>query len=85
MVLEGRFNQYPNGVALSPDEKTLYLALTAAHQVLALDVAKNGAVSNPREFAEVPYPDGMAVDLAGNIYIAGGDGLLTHLFVMVFK
>lgn len=75
MVLEGRFNQYPNGVAFSPDEKTLYLALTEAHHVLALDVAKNGAVSNPRAFAEVPYPDGMAVDLAGNIYIAGGDGV----------
>jgi sugar lactone lactonase YvrE len=75
MILEGRYNQYPNGVALSPDENTLYLALTEAFQVLALDVAKDGTLSNPRAFAEVPYPDGMAVDLAGNIYITGEDGV----------
>lgn len=73
--LEGEYNQYLNGVALSPDEQTLYLALTAADEILAMDVAPDGSTGHVRTFARVPYPDGMAVDLAGNLYIAGEDGV----------
>lgn len=73
--LEGEYHEYPNGVAFSPDEKTLYLALTEADEVLAMDVAGDGSTSRVRSFARVPYPDGMAVDLAGNIYVAGEDGV----------
>mgnify|MGYP001059938875 FL=1 len=73
--LEGKYHQYPNGLAFSPDERTLYLALTEADQVVAMDVADDGSTSNVRPFARVPYPDGMAVDLAGNIYVAGEDGV----------
>ncbi len=76
MVLEGRFDQYPNGVALSPDEKTLYLALTMTHEIIAFDVAQNGSISNSRLFARASYPDGMAVDLAGNVYIASSEGIV---------
>lgn len=75
MTLEGEYNQYLNGLALSPDEKTLYLALTAADEILAMDVAADGSTSNVRSFAMVPYPDGMAVDLAGNLYITGENGV----------
>jgi gluconolactonase len=75
LVLEGTFDKSPNGVALSPDEKTLYLALTAASQVLAFDVAIDGKIGNRRDFATVPQPDGMAVDVLGNLYVAGVDGV----------
>ena len=74
-ILEGKYNQYLNGLAFSPDEKTMYLALTEADLLLALDVADDGATSNPRRFAEVTYPDGIAVDIAGNIYVAGWKGI----------
>jgi gluconolactonase len=75
LILEGTFDKSPNGVALSPDEKTLYLALTAASQVLAFDVAIDGKIGNRRDFAAVPQPDGMAVDVLGNLYVAGFDGI----------
>lgn len=73
--LEGEYNQYLNGLALSPDEKTLYLALTAADEIIAMDVAENGTTRSARSFAMVPYPDGMAVDRAGNLYITGEYGV----------
>lgn len=75
IILEGIFNQYLNGLAFSPDEKLLYLALTEADEILVLDVAEDGKLSNARKFADVIYPDGMAVDIAGNIYITGADGV----------
>jgi gluconolactonase len=73
--LEGEYYQCPNGLAFSPDEKTLYLALTEADELLAMDVAEDGSTSKVRSFARVPYPDGIAIDLAGNIYVAGEKGV----------
>lgn len=73
--LEGEYHQYPNGLAFSPDEKILYLALTEADEVLAMDVAEDGSTSKARLFARVPYPDGIAIDRAGNIYVAGEKGV----------
>jgi gluconolactonase len=75
LVLEGKYDKSPNGVALSPNEKTLYLALTFDNQVLAFDVALDGSTGNPRTFGFVQHPDGMAVDLAGNTYLAGREGI----------
>lgn len=75
IILEGIFNQYLNGLAFSPDEKLMYLALTESDDILVLDVAEDGKLSNARKFADVVYPDGIAIDVAGNIYIAGGHGV----------
>lgn len=75
IYLEGEFYQCPNGLAFSPDERILYLALTEADEVVVMDVAPDGSTSNVRSFARVPYPDGIAIDLAGNIYVAGGKGV----------
>lgn len=75
IILEGIFNQYLNGLAFSPDEKLLYLALTEGDAILVLDVAEDGQLSNPRKFADVIYPDGMAVDKEGNLYITSADGV----------
>jgi len=75
LVLEGEFDNAPNGVALAPDEKILYLALTFANEILAFDVGIDGATSNQRKFATAQHPDGMAVDMAGNLYIAGREGV----------
>ena len=61
--------QNPNGIALSPDENTLYLAhLGGANNVLAFDVAADGSVSNPQPLIGVGS-DGMVIDCAGNLYL----------------
>jgi gluconolactonase len=79
LVLEGKFDKSPNGVALSPDEKILYLALTHGAEILAFDIAIDGKVSNMHTFASVQQPDGLAVDILGNVYVAGFDGV--HVFL----
>lgn len=82
MTLELQSDQSPNGVALSPDEKTLYVALTFADTIMAYDVAPDGATSNPRTFATVEEPDGMCVGASGRLYVAAknqGAGALQAL------
>jgi len=67
-LLAKDFNR-PNGIALSPDEKTLYVADTAGGHVRAFDVQPNGTLKGGRLFCNVPGPDGMAVDVKGNLYV----------------
>lgn len=73
---QGKIGMTPNGVSLSPDERTLYLSLTAQDQVLAFDVAPDGSLSNERLFTDAIFPDGSKVDVWGNVYIATADGVL---------
>ena len=73
----------PNGIALSPDEKTLYIANSdEKHKVwMRYDVAADGSVSNGKVFADVTaekedgLPDGMKVDSQGNVYGSGPGGV----------
>ncbi|MFQ5730838.1 MAG: SMP-30/gluconolactonase/LRE family protein [Planctomycetaceae bacterium] len=72
--------QRPNGIALSPDEATLYLVdscpvVGGNRKIWAYDLSSQGEVSNPRvvfDFAPGRGGDGMAVDRDGNLYIAAG-------------
>jgi gluconolactonase len=73
----------PNGLAFSPDEKTLYVANSdEKHKVwMRYDVAADGTVSHGRVLAdvtaekEVGLPDGMKVDSKGNVYATGPGGV----------
>lgn len=74
---------YANGLALSPDGKTLYCSETYAYRIVAFDVGEDGNLSNRREFARVNditgggpplAPDGLKTDAAGNLYIALYEG-----------
>ena len=72
----------PNGIALSPDERTLYVANSDANDKVwyAYDVGDDG-LSNPRVFYDVNdqtapgAADGMTVDLAGHIFATGPGGV----------
>lgn len=66
--------RYPNGIGLSPDEKTLYIADTAGREIRAYDLTPDG-VANGRRYAEVPIPDGFAVDQEGRIWAAVSGGI----------
>jgi gluconolactonase len=67
----------PNGISLSPDEKTLYIVPTFSADVLAYPVEGPGKVGKGRVFCtiqkpkgrEIPGGDGMAIDAKGNLYI----------------
>lgn len=61
----------PNGIALSPDEKTLYVGAVDG-KIRSYAVAADGATGAATDFASVNGPDGMAVDCAGNLYVTGG-------------
>jgi len=70
----------PNGIGISPDGKTLYVADTVAEpqeaRVMAFDLGDDGKPSNGRKhysFGSGRGIDGMAIDTAGNIYGAAGN------------
>ena len=64
-----------NGIVLSPDEKVLYI--TNGQTVVAYDVQADGKASNRRDFCRLQAAgaDGMAVDVAGRLYVTNGDGV----------
>jgi len=84
---------FPNGLGLSPDGKTLYVANTPDRYLLAYDVNPDGTVTNGRNFAEHKLSqknideginksgaDGMAVDSEGKIFVATTEGLGIQVF-----
>ncbi len=80
---------FPNGIVLSPDGRTLYVAVSDPERAIihAYDVAADGLASGKRTFADMTamvkqglkgLPDGMAIDRAGNIFATGPGGV--HIF-----
>ena len=75
----------PNGLAFSPDEKILYVNNGGPganqRQIFAYDVQPDGTVKNRRLFADFTGekgpggPDGMKVDVMGNLYSTGMGGV----------
>lgn len=66
----------PNGITLSPDGRTLYVAAYKPKQIWAYEVTAAGQASNGRLLATMDDgdalgADGMTIDRAGNIYCAG--------------
>jgi gluconolactonase len=63
----------PNGVALSPDERVLYLGVTRGNQVWRVPLMDNGSVAKVGAFF-TSYgpsgPDGLAVDASGRVVVA---------------
>jgi sugar lactone lactonase YvrE len=68
---------YANGIALSADGKTLYVAESEAGRIITLNVDENGGLSNRRLFVRLTslqepvgaYPDGIKLDRSGRLYI----------------
>ncbi|HEU4367671.1 MAG TPA: SMP-30/gluconolactonase/LRE family protein [Methylomirabilota bacterium] len=73
--------EYPNGLAFSPDERTLYVANTRWSQYIhAFELDPAGAVVRRCIFADMSsdetdgVPDGMKVDVEGRVYCTGPGG-----------
>ncbi|GAB3103611.1 SMP-30/gluconolactonase/LRE family protein [Pseudomaricurvus hydrocarbonicus] len=67
----------PNGVSLSPDQTTLYVA---GGQVVRAYPIEKGVMGAGVDLIEVETPDGMAVDCAGNLYVT--EHSLQHIRVI---
>ena len=79
----------PNGIAFSPDERTLYVAQSDPEHALwkAFPVLADGTLGPSRVFADVTsmvsdklpgLPDGMKVDRQGNLFATGPGGV--HIY-----
>ena len=59
-----------NGIALSEDGRSLFVAENSANRIAVMDRAEDGSLSNRRTWAETPWmPDGIALDNAGGIWV----------------
>ena len=72
----------PNGIAFSPDETVLYVNDSRRGHIRAFDVMPSGVLAkqSDRVFADLRgsepgVPDGMKVDVAGNVYCGGTGGI----------
>ncbi len=74
----------PNGLAFSPDERSLYIADSGfwpdpskPHHIRAFIVGADGRLSGSRVVCEVSpgIPDGFRVDMDGNIWTSSGNGV----------
>jgi gluconolactonase len=71
----------PNGLAFSPDGKKFYVDDDEHRNIRVYDVGKDGSLGNGRIFGEEPggkgegVPDGIKVDLHGNLFITGPKGI----------
>jgi len=75
---------HPNGLAFSPDERTMYVSDTSVariesgnHHILAFDVLGGRRLEAPRVFVEMEpgVADGFRVDVEGNVWTSAGDGI----------
>jgi len=69
--------EQPNGIELSNDGKTLYVADYKAAKVFAYDVKGPGKIEGKREFASLAC-DGMSIDENDNLYFTSGNAVHIH-------
>lgn len=74
---------YPNGIVFSPDESYLYVGDSGTGNIMKFDVDDEGIAHSPEQFANIGEmgsgmgaADGMATDMAGNLYTTGPQGLI---------
>ena len=72
----------PNGLAFSPDESVLYINDSRRGHIRAFELLPNGTLARQtdRVFADLRgsepgVPDGMKVDVMGNVYCGGSGGI----------
>jgi gluconolactonase len=75
---------WPNGIALSPDESILYVNDTGLQQIFSIDISginEKDQPLSPKVFVTLDSsygkgaPDGMKLDIEGNVYVTGPGGL----------
>ena len=70
----------PNGLAFSPDESVLYIDDSAHKHIRAFDVRPDGTLANGRVLLDMAstdpgVPDGLKIDIRGNVFCTGPGGI----------
>jgi gluconolactonase len=79
MKLVAKWTTRPNGIALSPNGRVLYVSGSDDHNVRAYDIDREGDASNERVLVSKieGVPGGMRVDEKGNLYVAA-NGVMVY-------
>ena len=64
--------EFPNGMAVTPDNSTLIVAESYGHRLTAFDIGADGGLSNRRVWADLGdgTPDGICIDAEGAVWYA---------------
>ncbi len=65
--------QFPNGMVVTPDDRTLIIAESFAGRLTAFDIDADGGLSNRRIFAGGLGPDGICLDAEGAVWVGTAD------------
>jgi sugar lactone lactonase YvrE len=63
---------FPNGMVVTPDNKTLIISESFTGTLTAFDIADDGGLSNRRVFADGLGPDGICIDAHGAVWTSQG-------------
>ena len=61
--------QFPNGMVITPDNRTLIISESFAGRLTSIDIDTGGGLSNRRVFAEGLGPDGICLDAEGAVWV----------------
>jgi sugar lactone lactonase YvrE len=64
--------QFPNGMVITPDNRTLIISESFAGRLTAFDIDADGGLSNRRVFADGLGPDGICLDAEGAVWVSTG-------------
>jgi sugar lactone lactonase YvrE len=64
--------QFPNGMVITPDDRTLIISESFAGRLTAFDIDAGGGLSNRRAFADGLAPDGICLDADGAVWTSAG-------------
>jgi len=78
-LVDGTLRQ-PNGIALSPDGRTLYVAGMGTNQIFKYAVGSDGSIGARSLFTSMNGPDGVTIDCAGNLYWASNSEGTIHVY-----
>ena len=64
--------QFPNGMVITPDDRTLIISESFAGRLTSFDIDPGGGLSGRRVFAEGLGPDGITMDAEGAVWVGSG-------------
>ena len=65
--------QFPNGMVITPDNRTLIISESFAGRLTAFDIDADGGLSSRRVFADGLGPDGICLDAEGAVWVGTAD------------